>query len=94
MIAIDPNAARLHQSLAQQYLAQNKYDLAIAEYNRAARVDPKLPEIHLGLALIYFEQKRLAEASREIELELKLAPESKKAAELKQKIDAAKASTQ
>jgi Flp pilus assembly protein TadD len=94
MIAINPDSARLHQSLAQQYLGQGKFDLAIAEYNRAAESDPKLPEIHLGLAVIYFEQKRYADAAREIDLELKLSPESRKALDLKQKIEAARAGSQ
>lgn len=91
IIRIDPDAARLHQSLGQQYLMQGKYEMAAAEYKRAAEVDPKLTEIHLALALIYLEQKRFDESLKEIEKELKLAPGSKKAMDVKQKIEAAKA---
>ena len=87
MIAIDPDSARLHQALGQQFVAQGKYDLALAEFRRAARVDPKLPEIHLAMALIFLELKDYAAAAREIELELALAPESRPARELKQRIE-------
>lgn len=91
IITVNPDAARLHQSLGQQYLIQGKYDLAVAEYQRAAQVDPQLPEIHLALAVIYLEQKRYDEANREIALELKLAPESNKALEIRKKIADARA---
>jgi tetratricopeptide (TPR) repeat protein len=89
IIQINPDAARLHQSLGQQYLMQGKYELAIGEYRRAAEVDPQLAEIHLALALIYLEQKKFKEAQLEIEQELRLVPGSKKALEIKQKIEAA-----
>jgi len=88
---LDSNSARLSQSLGQEYLSQGKYDLAIGAYQQAARSDPKLPEIHLALALIYLELKRYDDAMEEIDLELKLVPESKTARETKKKIEAAKA---
>jgi tetratricopeptide (TPR) repeat protein len=89
IIQINPDAARLHQSLGQQYLMQGQYDRAIGEYKRAAEVDPQLKEIHLALALIYLEQKKFKEALQEVEQELKLVPGSRKALDVKQKIDAA-----
>jgi Flp pilus assembly protein TadD len=88
---LNPNSARLHQSLGQQYLLQGKTELARLSYQKAAQADPKLPEIHLALALIYLEQKRFAEAAREIKLELKLVPQSKTALAVKQQIETAKA---
>jgi Tfp pilus assembly protein PilF len=93
IIRLDSNSARLHQSLGQDYLVQGKYELAIGAYQQAARSDPKLPEIHLALALVYLELKRFADALAEIELELKLVPESKAALETKKKIEAAKAAS-
>src|SRR6266542_182739 len=65
--------------------------LLIGANQQAARSDPKLPEIHLALALIYLELKRYDDAMEEIDLELKLVPESKTARETKKKIEAAKA---
>jgi len=90
---LDSDSARLRQSLGQEYLLQGKYDLAIDAYRQAARSDPKLPEIHLALALIYLELKRYDDAMEEIELELKLVPESKTAQETKKKIEVAKAAS-
>ena len=52
-----------------------------------AQADPSLPEIHLALAQIYFDLKRLDEARREVELELKLVPGSQAALTLRQKIE-------
>jgi tetratricopeptide (TPR) repeat protein len=88
---INPNSARLHQALGQEYVIQEKYDRAIAAYQQAARSDPKMPEIHLAMALILLELKEFDRALAEIELELKLVPESKAALEAKAKMEAAKA---
>jgi tetratricopeptide (TPR) repeat protein len=87
---INPNSPRLLQGLGQEYAIQAKYDLALAAYGRASQLDPKLPELHLAMAVILLEQKKLDEALRELELELKLVPESKTAAEIKAKIVAVK----
>jgi tetratricopeptide (TPR) repeat protein len=89
----NPDSARLHQALGQEYAIQGKYELAIAAYEQAARSDPRLPEIHLALALLLLELKKVDEAAAEINLELKLVPESKAAIETRTKIEAAKAAT-
>jgi tetratricopeptide (TPR) repeat protein len=89
----NPDSARLHQALGQEYVIQEKYDQALNAYREAARSDPKLPEIHLGMAVILLQMKRLDEALAEIELELKLVPESRAAAETKVKIEAARGSS-
>jgi protein O-GlcNAc transferase len=90
MVQINPKSARLQQALGQDYAIQEKYDLAVAAYQRAAQSDPALPEVHLAIATILLEEKKIAEALAEIELELKLVPGSKAAAALKAKIEAAK----
>ena len=91
---VDPNSARLQQALGQEYAIQEKYKLALAAYRRAAQLDPKLPEIHLGIAVILLEQKEYDEALAEIELEQSLVPESKAAVETRAKIEAAKAASE
>ncbi len=90
IVRVNSGSARLYQTLGQNYLLQGKYELAMVEYQRAINADPKLPELHLALALIFLEQKKFDEALREIELELKLVPESQMALAVKQKIVAAK----
>ena len=85
---INPDSARLHQALGQEYVIQEKYDLALAAYQQATRSDPKMPELHLAMALILLELKKFDQALAEIDLELNLVPESKIAAATKTKIEA------
>jgi tetratricopeptide (TPR) repeat protein len=85
---INPDSARLHQALGQEYVIQEKYDLALAAYQQAARSDPKMPELHLAMALILLELKKFDQALAEIDLELNLVPGSKIAAATKAKIEA------
>lgn len=87
----NPRSARLQQALGQEYAVQGKYDLALETFQRAAQFDPKLPEIHLAIALLCLELKRLDEAQAAIELEISLVPESKAARDAKAKIEAARA---
>ena len=87
----NPDSARLYQALGQDYVIQEKYEEALKAYQKAASSDPKLPEIHLGMAIILLELKKLDEALAEINLELKLVPNSKVAAEIKTKIQTARA---
>ena len=89
LIGINPDSARVHQALGQEYVIQEKYDLAIAAYRQAARSDPKLPEIHLAMALIWLELKKFDDALGEVQLELKLVPESKAALDARARIEAA-----
>jgi len=91
IIALNPNSPRLDQGLGLEYTKRGKYDQALAAYQQAARSDPKMPEIHLAMALIWLEMKKFDEALSEIKLELQLAPESKVAADAKARITAAKA---
>jgi len=83
----NPDSARLHQALGQEYAIQERYDEALTEYQQAARADPKLPEIHLGMALILLQLKRFEEALTQIDSELHLVPESKPAADIKARIE-------
>src|SRR5437879_3189825 len=89
LTGINPDSARVHQALGQEYVIQEKYDLAIAAYRPAARSDPTLPEIHLAMALIWLELKKFDDALGEVQLELKLVPESKAALDARARIEAA-----
>jgi superkiller protein 3 len=91
ILGLNSNSARVQQALGLEYAAQHKYDLALAAYQKAARSDPKLPEIHLAMAQLWLEMKKFDEALSEIGLELELVPESKTAAETKARIETAKA---
>ena len=73
---LDNGEARLQQALAHNFRVQGKKELALRAFDRAAKADPTLPEIHLAKAQIYMEEERWAEAREEIDRELALVPES------------------
>ena len=87
IVRLQPTSARAYQALAENFLAEGRPEIAIPVFQRAAQADPTLPEIHLALAEIYFEQGKKAEARKEIEQELAIVPESAGAAALKKKLD-------
>jgi Tfp pilus assembly protein PilF len=89
---IDPHSARLQQGLGQEYADQEKYDLALAAFERAAKTDPNLPEVHLMMSEILLKQGKYEQALQEIEREQKLVPQSKAARELRSEIEKARAS--
>ena len=89
--SINPDSVRLQQALGQEHVIQGQYQQALAAYRQAARTDPKMPELHLAIALLLLEQRRFDQALAEIELELRLVPESKAAADVRAKIEAARA---
>ena len=89
---LDPKSARLQQGLGQEYAIQEKYDLAFQAYQRAAALDPRLPEVHLAMAVILLDMKKFDEALSEVTLEQQLVPQSKSAAEIRSKIETAKRS--
>ena len=62
--------------MGHNYRGQGRPDLALQAFERAARADPTLPEIHLAMAQVLMEQKRWGEARQEVERELAIVPES------------------
>jgi tetratricopeptide (TPR) repeat protein len=88
---LDPGSARLKQAMGHNYRVQGRPDQALRALEQAARADPSLPEIHLALAQIHLEQKRFADARRELELELALVPESAGARALLARVEAEEA---
>ena len=87
IVHLQPDSARAYQALAENFRAEGRPELAIRAFQRAAQADPTLPEIHLALAEIYFEQGKKAEARKEIEQELAIVPHSAAASALKKKLD-------
>jgi Flp pilus assembly protein TadD len=86
IIVVNPKSARLSQGLAMEYAEQGKYDQALTAYRQTAQSDPKMPEIHLAMALILLDLHRSDEALAEIENELRLVPDSKAALAAKEMI--------
>ncbi|HUL76752.1 MAG TPA: tetratricopeptide repeat protein [Vicinamibacteria bacterium] len=89
--AVDGGQARLLQAMGHNYRVQGRPDLALKAFDRAAQADPTLPEVHLAMAQVHMEQKRWAEARREIERELQIVPESAGARALLERLSALEA---
>jgi Tfp pilus assembly protein PilF len=87
---ISPHSARLAQALGQQYLEQNRPDLASRAFEEAARIDPRLAGIHLALARIHLDGGRLDDAAAEVARERTIEPESAAARAVQADIDAAR----
>jgi tetratricopeptide (TPR) repeat protein len=87
----DGGAARLFQALGHNYRVQGRPDLALTAFTKAAEADPTLPEVHLAMAQIHMEQKRWADARREVERELALIPDSAGARALAERLRAIEA---
>jgi tetratricopeptide (TPR) repeat protein len=90
---LEAGSARLHQALGHNYRVQGRPDLALTAFERAAKADPALPEIHLAMAQIHLEQKRWAEARQEIDRELQIVPDSAGARALGERLRALEASS-
>jgi tetratricopeptide (TPR) repeat protein len=88
--AVAPRSARLSQALGDQYLEQNRPEMARDAFEQAARIDPSLPDVHLALARIHFDEGRLNDAAAEVERERALVPDSAAARALQARIDAAR----
>ena len=86
IIHLQPTSARAYQALGENFRAEGRPDLAIRAFQRAAQADPTLPEIHLALAEIYFEQGKKTEARKEVEQELAILPDSAAASALKKRL--------
>jgi len=90
---LEGGSARLYQALGHNYRVQGRPDLALTAFERAAKADPALPEIHLAMAQIHLEQKRWADARLEIERELLIVPDSAGARALGERLRALEASS-
>lgn len=90
--AVPGGRARLEQALGHNYRVQGRPDLALQAFERAVEADPTLPEIHLAMAQVHLEQGRLAEARRQVDLELQLLPQSAGARALAERLRALEAS--
>jgi tetratricopeptide (TPR) repeat protein len=73
---LDPDSARAHQMLAQDYAAWLQFARAKKEYQAAIALAPSQADLHLGLGTVDWQSKDWPEAEKELKLALELAPES------------------
>jgi tetratricopeptide (TPR) repeat protein len=73
-LALAPGDARTRSNLGGLYLAQRRWDEAIAELDSARAADPRLAEAHFNLGSALFERGRLEEAVSALRAGLALQP--------------------
>jgi Flp pilus assembly protein TadD len=59
--------------------AANQEDQATAEFEAAVKASPREPEVHFGLAYLYWKRKRYQDACREFQAELANQPQDTQA---------------
>jgi Flp pilus assembly protein TadD len=72
-IQLEPESGTAHYNLAC-FLATHGQEMTGAEYREAIRLDPESPDAHLNLGITLADQGETAEARKEIELAISLAP--------------------
>lgn len=75
-----PDSARVHEILARYHSERQQLAAARAEYEVALRLDPGLPDLHLGLGTVYWQSGDWSQAESELGKALELAPASAVAA--------------
>ncbi len=74
-----PEDALAHQEIAVCLLAENRREEAVAEFNRAAQLDPKLESAHFHLGVIFRKEQRYKAAETELRAVTQLNPQNSKA---------------
>jgi tetratricopeptide (TPR) repeat protein len=78
--AIDPNAPRVRQLLAENYADHYQWSKAIEEYQAALLLAPNLAGLHFGLGTAYWQAGNWKQAQTELVQSLRITPESTVAA--------------
>src|SRR3974390_3366950 len=68
------NQAANYAEEGQRALAQGHFAAAQADFEKLAKLEPEVAEVHATLAAICFQQREYDEAIREIRLAQKLKP--------------------
>jgi serine/threonine-protein kinase len=71
----DANLAQAHNCLGRVYQGTGKYELAVAEYQKAAKSEPTLEAAQAGLARAYESLNRLPEAEESYKAVIALRPD-------------------
>lgn len=76
LLAQQPNPALLQRYFeeGEKALAAGQYAQAEKAYAELRELDPQIPEVHVKLGLIYFQQGKFAEAVPALRQALKLKP--------------------
>lgn len=70
-----PDSARVHQALAESYVASGQKQQAMEEYREALRKNPKLPGVHMALGDLHGNAAEYESAEKEFRAEQELNPQ-------------------
>jgi tetratricopeptide (TPR) repeat protein len=79
LIAAQPDSARAHQALGENYFVLRQMPQAEKEFREALHLRPELPGLHLELGQVYANTAQWAKAEEEFRAEAKLQPGSAEA---------------
>jgi tetratricopeptide (TPR) repeat protein len=80
LLAADPNSARAHQAMAENYYVLRQLPQAEREFLEAMKLRPDIPKIHLELGLVYASSSQWSKAEEAFRAETKLQPGNAEAA--------------
>lgn len=73
---LDPTDAENFYQVGRIYEQQNRYDLALGFMQKCAMIDKKHAKAHAEIGLMLYRTKQFNEAKKEIDMALKLSPET------------------
>jgi tetratricopeptide (TPR) repeat protein len=74
MMTAQPDSARSHQAMAENYLVLRQMPQAENELRQALKQRPDMPGLHLALGFVYAGASKWAQAEEEFRAETKLQP--------------------
>lgn len=73
---LEPTKADNYFNVAKIYDQKNRPDMALGFYSKTVQFDKKNVKAHAAMGLLLFRAKQIAEAKREIDMAIKLSPET------------------
>ena len=80
LLTIDPDSARGHQAMAENYFALRQMPQAEREFLAAIKIRPDTPEVHLELGDVYAKSSQWDKAEAEFRTQTKMQPGNSEAA--------------
>ncbi len=75
LVKLGNDSPEYHLFVGKYHLNLDQYDLAIADFEAAAKADPKLPFVHFNLGFAHLKKQELAEARDEFMKDAAVEPD-------------------
>lgn len=75
LLKIGNDSPEYHLFAGKYHLNREEYDLAIAEFETAAKTDPRLAFVHFNLGLAYLKKQQYDKAREEFEKDIQVEPD-------------------